>query len=522
MIMALNPVHADTLRKKRHIDPDLAMRLGVHSESSAPGSAILFEYRLKGQVHNVKARRGKGNMPWAQSGKPLILWNVDSLVDPPAPDESLVITEGEFDALAVLQTGAYTRVVSVPNGAPGGANEEGGKRYGYLFDAQGNLLPDISKFETVILATDGDTPGQHLRDALATRIGDTKCVWIKWPDRIKDANEMLIEHGPVALANLLMAGRSMWEDAFCNILDIPEGPPEEVYTLGDPEWDKPIEHGGIRLPRRGFASMGGPAHAGKSFLARQLCWHIWRTYRVPFAISEFEEPARPVYLADLRRRAAGKRDFTLEEEGLADIELSKCAYIIRRHPGGLMPAEALLNTIDYGIRVAGARVVAIDPFNEVDLRTRENRDLRSDEVMAKFFSELKAMAERYNVLMIVLAHPTADAVRKAGSSHLWSPYDIEGGRHWAGKSDASFMVWRPHPNAPTFVHAAKLKRHDIHGKPNLYELHLDAETRRFHVAGSGYRLLDDIDDAMKNGTWDQGYTAKPSNSGPTYSSVKGG
>src|SRR5262249_7963332 len=143
-------------RKKRHLDPDLAMRLGVLSEGSAPSSAVLFEYRLNGQVHNVKVRRGKGNMPWAQSGKPLILWNVDTLADPPAPDEPLVITEGEFDALAILQTGAFTRVVSVPNGAPGRADEEGGKRYAYLFDARGNLLTDIAKFNTVILATDGD------------------------------------------------------------------------------------------------------------------------------------------------------------------------------------------------------------------------------------------------------------------------------------------------------------------------------------------------------------------------------
>src|SRR5262245_6713226 len=156
LTMVLNPVHADMLRKKRHLNPDLAMRLGVHSESNASGSAVLFEYRLEGQVHNVKRRLGNGNMPWAQSGKPLILWNIDSLADPPAPDEPLVITEGEFDALAVLQTGTFSRVVSVPNGAPGRANEEGGKRYGYLFDGQGNLLTDIAKFETVILATDGD------------------------------------------------------------------------------------------------------------------------------------------------------------------------------------------------------------------------------------------------------------------------------------------------------------------------------------------------------------------------------
>src|SRR5262245_17464080 len=100
---------------ERKINPELALRYGVRT--APDGMALLIDYRLAGRRYNTKIRFGKGRMPWEVPGLPLILWNLDSLKDPPAPDEPLIITEGEFDALALLQVG-FSRVVSVPNGAP--------------------------------------------------------------------------------------------------------------------------------------------------------------------------------------------------------------------------------------------------------------------------------------------------------------------------------------------------------------------------------------------------------------------
>jgi twinkle protein len=69
-------------------------------------------------------------------------------------DRQLIITEGEYDGLACIQAGFHD-VVSVPNGAPAGENEEGKARYAYLYRC-GKLLPELDKFGSFVLAVDGD------------------------------------------------------------------------------------------------------------------------------------------------------------------------------------------------------------------------------------------------------------------------------------------------------------------------------------------------------------------------------
>lgn len=63
----------------------------------------------------------------------------------------LVIVEGEFDTLSVLQSG-YDYVVSVPNGANIGKME--------YFDSSFELL---NKVETFIIAVDNDLKGVELK-----------------------------------------------------------------------------------------------------------------------------------------------------------------------------------------------------------------------------------------------------------------------------------------------------------------------------------------------------------------------
>ncbi|MGA7328436.1 MAG: hypothetical protein WBX25_29085, partial [Rhodomicrobium sp.] len=52
----------------RSLDMGLAQQYGFRTI----GDHIGFEYRINGSLHNTKIRRGKGDMPWAESGKPLV------------------------------------------------------------------------------------------------------------------------------------------------------------------------------------------------------------------------------------------------------------------------------------------------------------------------------------------------------------------------------------------------------------------------------------------------------------------
>lgn len=468
---------------ERGLDPELALRMGMRT--APDGTAILFDYLVDGKIHNTKVRRGKGNMPWAKTGVPLSLWNVDCLQAPPAPDEVLIITEGEFDALALIQAG-FTRVVSVPNGAPNSDREMGGQRFSYLFEKGGDtLLDSIVKFTTVVLAVDGDNPGQYLRDALAARIGDEKCVWVEWPEGCKDANEALQQHGPENLATMIWGAKRMWLDHVARLSDIPDAGPDEVCTVGYEMMDMSVEAGGVRIPRVGFMTVSGPANHGKSSWSRQLCWHLWKEQGLPFAITAYEESAKPVYLKEFRRHALGFDPKQASPEQLArvDIELDDALVVIQRAPDGSVTQEQLLANVEFAIRVYGSCVVLVDPANEIE------RD-SNPEATGKLIMELKAIATKYRVLVICVAHPPADIARRKRAEDLWTLYDVESSRHWAGKSDSGWMLWRL--GDATMLYLAKSKRFDEYGPRTLYKLAHDKATNRFAAVAKGDHLLKQI------------------------------
>ena len=473
----------DQRMRARGLDPQLALHMGVRS--APDGSAILFDYRVKGQVHNTKIRRGKGNMPWAETGKPLVLWNLDCLVAPPVPDEALIITEGEPDAIALVQCG-FGRVVSVPNGAPTSPDDRGDKRFAYLYqEGTDELLADIAKFGTVILAVDGDAKGQYLRDALAVRIGDEKCLWVKWPEGCKDANDALLAHGPQNLQTMIWGAKRMWLDHVARLSDIPDQEPGAVYTVGHELMDKPLEEGGIRIPQVGFVTIAGPANHGKSVVARQLCWHLWRAYGAPFAITAFEEDAKPTYQTEFRRLALGgdPRKAPVNAVGNVDIELDSALVVIQTPVEGQITVEQLLADIEFAVRVYGSRVVLIDPANEID----RGDDRNQADAIGKMIMALKLMAKRYRILVLCVAHPPAEIVRKKRAEELWTLYDVESSRHWAGKSDVGFMLWRLGEH--TMLYAAKLKRFHEMGKRTLYQMAHNWDTNTLTAVAAGDHLL---------------------------------
>lgn len=510
----LTEMHIRRLRE-RGLDPGLAQRLGVRSTQD--GAAILFDYVVRGQLHNTKIRRGKGNMPWEHQGKPLVLWQIDSLIAPPLDqDEPLIFTEGEPDALALIQAGwsgglkgklirigdpARGRVVSVPNGAPAHASEQGDKRFAYLYKpGSDELLDDIAKFGRYILAVDGDEKGQYLRDALAARLGAEKCLWVPWPTGCKDANDALLALGPQGLYSLVYGAKRMWLEHVARFSDIPDEEPMPTLTLGQEMMDGDITTDGIRLPQVGFVTVGGPAAIGKSTWLRQLVWHLWRQHELPFSVTAFEEAAKPTYQREFRRLGLGKdpKEATLEELGAIDIELDLACTIILTPPTGTMTVEQLLADIEYTIKVYGTRVVLVDPANEVE------RD-DGPEATGRMIHALKHISSKYRILVIVATHPPIDVVRKKKEGEVWTLYDVESGRHWAGKSDAGFMMWRS-SGGQTLLYCAKLKRWDELGHARqLYQLTHIKATNTFKVTAKGDQLLAKAQAKPNNGPTQGGY-----------------
>ena len=116
------------LQTERKLDGALLAHMGVKAtDHDGIGPAAAFPYRRDGKPYAWKFR-GIRQKDWRSSqGVTRALFNEDCLRDGDGP---IVITEGEMDALSVIQAG-YTRAVSLPDGW----TEEGGKRQ-VLIDAE--------------------------------------------------------------------------------------------------------------------------------------------------------------------------------------------------------------------------------------------------------------------------------------------------------------------------------------------------------------------------------------------------
>jgi twinkle protein len=464
----------------RGIKPDLALEYGFRTM----GEHIAFDYRLNGRIHNTKIRRGKGDMPWAETGKPLILWNFDSLKGDASADRSLIIVEGEYDGLACIQAG-FRDVTSVPNGAPSGANEEGKARFAYLYDGD-RLRPELEQFRRFILAVDGDEKGLFLRDALAARLGEDRSWWIDWPRGVKDANDMLRDHGTRALSEILSNPKRMWTDEVATLDDIPDPEKEVSFHIGFPGLEKHL-----RFPRSGFVTVLGPYESGKSTFLRQLIWNMSMNHGWRSAITCFEESAKWRTVNAFRKVFLGKpvADATDAEIADADNWIRYNVVFVQKRKRSLMDGARLLDRLEYAIKVYGINMAIIDPFNEIDHAW--DRNTSKTEYISNFIKEFKAMADGYGIVLVCCVHPPADVMRRNSqkADKLYTLVDAADSAHFSNKSDIGLCIWRPAADGVTLMNIDKCKNTELLGKPTGIKFRFDEATERYRVEQTGCDVL---------------------------------
>lgn len=326
----------------------------------------------------------------------------------------------------------------------------------------------------------------RLREDLAARLGDERCGWFDWDNKLTDDE----------LSKLIARPVPMWTDEVATMADIPEPGPEATYRSGF----EALDRHGFRITLPAFMPIIGPYGSGKSVFLRQLLINLYKLHGWKFLLTSFEEKVKPRYQRDLRRHflgrplvdAQGRPTYTEEELREVDDEIAASAVFLRRKRNATLDLERLLNRIEYAVRAHGVRVVAIDPVNEIEHQIGKGES--KTDYMGRFIMALKQLADDYGLLMIVCAHPPKDGVEKRLSkTGLLTLNDGADTAHWGNKADIGFCVWR-NIDSPTLLHADKLKDHETMGKPFLAEMRLDAVMNQFHITRMGFDILgDDIE-----------------------------
>lgn len=451
----LNEKHAEWI-ERRGLDVELLAKYGVKSN----GPRIAVPYQVQGCVRYAKNfdPMDKQNTRCLPTGVDQIhMWNEDCLeLEEVPPHAVLIITEGEFDALACLQAGAQF-VVSLPSGAK--AIDRSLTRK----DSDGEvLLRDcIAKFRRVLVFTDCDRDGLEAREKIVELIGADFCYVPEFPEGCKDANDILREFGEQGLYQVIERCEPVKSDGFMPLTQARRSPKPKQLDFGLP-FISPM----IKLSMPEFFVIGGQSGHGKSTIEQCLLFNL---------LLQNQQLKASIFHGEGHRSIPAKRAtmfyrwnvFGMSEKmGDPEIQSQRDAWLddriaFIRPPQDQLPTfEWLLWAMERQALHRKRNVFVIDPWNEVI----HKRDLRKNhtDYIGECIIKLKSLADRLGLILIVTHHVAKPKDAKAPPSR----YDLADSAHWVNKADHVLLCWKPNESEnKTRIEVAKSKDHDLLGKP---------------------------------------------------------
>lgn len=419
----------------RRISRETLARLDVGSATvffpdlGRKADALIFRY-----AEGWKARSFPVKSFVAGKGFKLSFWNLDRVLA--ANPERVFITEGELDALALIEAGISAgEVLSVPNGAKERPAEDPKEQRGYSY-VDDALRAGLERVRRFVWCGDADGPGLALRADFVKLLGAAKFDFIEWPEGVKDANDMLASDGPDALRGFVSDGALPWPIAgLYRMSELPEPAPMTLWKPGFAEWEDKV----MLAPRTLSVVTGHPGH-GKTGLWAQIWFQVVREYDVSICVASFETRAKPHLRRQLRSLYAGtlERNLTGREIVEADAWIDD-RYLFVVHPEQKPTLEWFLDMAEIAIVRHGVRIVQLDPWNR--LEAARGRDESETDYIGRCLRVIHGFAHDMNCHVQILAHPAKmESIRRGSPPSL---EDISGSKHWDNMVDQGFVIHRP-------------------------------------------------------------------------------
>jgi len=431
--MTLHPKHAEWLMA-RALDPTLAEEYGLCTVLRDGKNWLAVPYTDGAETINHKYRLISEKDHRMDNGAPLSLWNANCLSDPKVRNghAPLVITEGEWDALAAIQAG-FQFAVSVPNGAPGKQTEnlDTAKRYDWV-DRHAEALAGVKEF---VIAADDDPAGHNLAADLVALLGAERCRFIDYPFPCKDLNEVLREYGPERVVACITTAKPYPVQGLYTLDDFPERGEIRSYSVGvDPIDDM------IRIVPGTLTVVTGYANMGKSTLLNAIIGHTL-AHHFPVCVASFETDVKPILRDGLRMALlkCGKHDLATRDLREVDQLLRQRLSIISQtvDEGMEMDLDEFLRLASLAVRRNGAKMIVLDPWNELEHKRR--RDESETEYIGRAIRAIKHFAKTHDVAFWIIAHP---AKPQPGVKIIPGLYEISGSAHWANKPEYGLTYHR--------------------------------------------------------------------------------
>jgi twinkle protein len=406
----------------RELDIPEAIKAGVRSLNGN----IYFFFTLNGEPVRWKSRSMEDkkvqrfnkveNDDAKDSGIPFF----SQFKDPRSDD--LIITEGEFDCVALRQLGA-SNVVSLPNGA---GSVEKSFKFNYEF---------LQQFSRIFIAFDMDKSGDEAAKKAMTLLKPSKYRRIFFP--CKDANDWVRKYKPLDindLNTLMENARRVDDPVFTDGAEVPESFFEKIDIGISSGWyDLDRILGGIRKGE--ITVITADTGVGKSTFCLNLFKNLAENKKGVW-LNSFEMSPKITYrkLACMVLKKKMKfGDFTAEDKDkfLNWMKQRNCKFNIANTSTDIEKLRVYFETATLAY---GLNYILLDHLDYIFANGKKKTNLENiDETMR----ELHVLALEYDVGIILVAHP-----KQVDDTHELTLSDLKGSSSIKQYADNVIIVSR--------------------------------------------------------------------------------
>lgn len=395
------------------------------------GNCVFNFYDLNDVLTMVKYRPArtinKHNEPktWCQKDADTapLLFNMNRI----NTEKPLLITEGEVDAASCIESG-YINTVSVPLGA--GNTHWIEENWDWL-----------DQFESIIIWSDNDEPGEKLRADATYRLGAWRTKYVVAPPFIKnksgknipvkDANECLQIRGKDFVMQLIQDAKDIPVSSVVDYADVED---EDISDMkGIESGLKPLDDELIKVFYGTLTILSGRPSSGKTSLVDQIIGNAADSGESTFLYSkEMPEKMSANWFNSIiagrrnmvKKQADDGRDYYVvpyaAKQKMRDYYRGKIVMYKDSEPNDV---DSIIKSAEECVRKYGCKIVVLDNLMMIDLKCTDD-NMNSSQT--NLINRLIQFAGKFNVAVILIAHPkkTQDSMSDiemydiAGSSNI--------------------------------------------------------------------------------------------------------
>jgi twinkle protein len=372
--------------RKRAIFEDTCKKFNVRFDTAS--QSLRFPYcNSSGQVIAFKEKTATKDISWKGKNEEHQLFGQQLF----GGGKTLVITEGEEDAMSVWQARPNWPVVSVPNGANGARKS---------LEKQ---LKWVLEFDEIILFFDNDGPGQEAAQSCASLFPHER-VFIARTDQYKDANEALVAKDQDAIRQAIWNKRQFAPKTVIDGTDLFEIASRPLAGR-DASW--PFDSlnavtSGLRL--RELVTVTAGSGVGKSTLCGEVAQGLVdQGHKVGYIGLEegLQRTALRLMSVKANKPLHISNDIPQEDFRQAFDASVGSGHVFLRDGFGSVDPEAILSDIRFMTMAKGVRWVILDHLS-ILLSGNDSGDERKliDVTMTK----LRSFVEETGIGMILISH----------------------------------------------------------------------------------------------------------------------